>query len=80
MAMILVEVDDLLVAADPSYMPKLRTLLQNTFGFGKCVENETAVTLAGRTLEIRKDHIGVHFEKYIREELKIVDVAQGRMS
>jgi len=70
MAMILVEVDDLLMAADPLYMPKLGTLLQNRFEFGKWVENETAVTIAGGTFEIRKDHIGVHLEKYIRKELK----------
>ena len=50
LAMILVEVDDLLVAADPSYLQKLRAMLQSMFIFGKLVENEAAVTFAERTL------------------------------
>ena len=44
------------------------------------MELRSSVTFAGRTLEIMPDHIGVHFEKYIREELKLVPVQKGRLS
>ena len=80
MSMVLVEVDDLLVAADPEYMPKRRSQLQAMFNFGKWVQGGNAVTFAGRTLEMRGDLVGVAFEKYIREELKLVNVTKGRGS
>ena len=44
------------------------------------MEPRTSVTFAGRTLEIRKDHIGIHFENYIKKELKMVSVTRGRLS
>ena len=65
--MVLIEVYDLLVSADADYMKELREALHKRFIFGKFVEPRTSVTFAGRTLEIKPDHIGVHFEKYIRE-------------
>ena len=64
-AMVLIEVDDLLVAASSDYMKKLRDALHKRFIFGKLVEPRSSVTFAGRTLEIKSDHIGVHLEKYI---------------
>ena len=54
--------------------------LRNRFIFGKWVEPRSSVTFAGRTLEIRLDHIGVHFEKYVREELKLAPIQKGRLS
>ena len=72
--MVLIEVDDLLVSASSDYMKELRKALHNRFIFGKLVEPRSSVTFAGRTLEIRPDHIGGHFEKYIRDELKLVPV------
>ena len=51
-------------------MKELRDALHTRFVFGKLVEPRTSVTFAGRTLEVKHDHIGVHFEKYIREEFK----------
>ena len=44
------------------------------------MEPRSSVTFAGRTLEIRHDYIGVHFEKYIKEELKLVPIQKGRLS
>ena len=78
MSMVLMEVDDLLIAAAPDYMPKLRGLLQAKFKFEKWVEGGSSVTFVGRTLEMKGDHRCVTFEKYIREESKLVDVAKGR--
>ena len=60
--MVLVEVDDLLVAAGATYMKELREALRKSFIFGKFVEPRTSVTFAGRTLEVKPDYIGVHFE------------------
>ena len=78
--MVLIEVDDRLVAASPDCMKKLREALHRRFIFGKWVEPRSSVTFAGRTLEIRSDHIVVHFEKYTREVLKMVPVPKGRLS
>ena len=78
--MVPIEVDDLLVAAGATYMTEFRELLPKRFVSGKFVEPRTSFTFAGRTLEIRNDHIGVHFEKYIKEELRPVAVEKGRMS
>ena len=50
MFMILVDVDDLLLAADLAYMPKLRAQLQVRFKSGKWVEGTNAISFAGRTL------------------------------
>ena len=63
--MVFIELDDLLVAASSDYMKKLREAVHKRFIFGKLVEPRSSVTFDGRTLEIRSDHIGVHFEKYI---------------
>ena len=65
--MVFIEVYDLLVSADADYIQELREALHTRFIFGKWVETRTSVTFAGRTFEIKPDHIGVHFEKYIRE-------------
>ena len=64
--MVLIEVDDLLVAAGAAYMKELREALHKMFIFGRLVEPRTSVTFEGRTLEVKPAHIGVHFEKYIR--------------
>ena len=72
--MVFIEVDDLLVAAGATYTKELREALHKRFIFGKSVEPRTSVTFASRTLEVKPDYIGVHFEKYIREEFKHVVV------
>ena len=79
-AMVLIEVDDLLVAATLGYKKTLREAMHKRFIFGQCEEPRTSATFAGRTLEIRTYHIGIHFEKYIKEELKLVSVTRGRLS
>ena len=61
-------------------MKELLEALHKRFIFGKLIEPLTSVTFVGRTLEIKPDYIGVHFEKYIREELRFIVVETLQLS
>ena len=65
-AMVLIEVDDLLVAATHGYKKTLREAMHKRFIFGKWEEPRTSITFAGRTLDIRNDHIGNHLRSTSR--------------
>ena len=77
-AQILIEVDDLNVAATPEYLDTLQTALKARFIFGKWEEG--TADFAGRHVSVRPDKVIMHQEKYILEKLHPVRLAKGRLS
>lgn len=66
-AQILVEVNDFIVAAQPSYYDELRSKLTTRFVFGKWEEDEAEY--AGRRIQVLKDRILIDQSKYIIEQI-----------
>eukprot|EP00435_Cladocopium_sp_Y103_P028637 s478_g7.t1 len=77
-AQVLVEVDDFIVAAVPSYYPTLQKQLKDRFTFGKWDENQAEY--AGRRVRCYDDHILVDQHKYIHEQVHPIALAKGRRS
>lgn len=75
-AIILIEVDDLIVATHPQEKAGLKTRLQSRFNFGKWKTGES--DFAGRHLRQAGDRIYVDQEKYILEQLAPMRLAKER--
>ena len=75
-AMILVEVDDLNVAARPELRDQLLDTLASRFRFGKMEYDEA--DFAGRHVKIQPGRIEMNQEKYILEKLHPVKLSLGR--
>ncbi|CAK9083538.1 Retrovirus-related Pol polyprotein from transposon RE2 (Retro element 2) (AtRE2) [Includes: Protease RE2 [Durusdinium trenchii] len=75
-AMILVEVDDLNVAARPELRDQLLDTLASRFRFGKMEYDEA--DFAGRHVKILPSRIEMNQEKYILEKLHPVKLSLGR--
>lgn len=76
LAQILIEVDDINVAADQSYLPVLRTAMDNKFTFGKW--NYDSSDFAGRSVSFLPDKVLMHQQKYILEKVFPVRLSKGR--
>ncbi len=77
-AQVLIEVDDLNLAATEDYMPVLREALEKRFLFGKFEHGEA--DFAGRHVKMSEDKITMHQEKYIIENLQPLKLSKGRMA
>jgi len=77
-AMVLIEVDDLNLAAKEGYMNELKEKLQSRFIFGKFEEGEA--DFAGRRVKKTEDKITMHQEKYIVEKIHPLKLSKGRAS
>ena len=77
-AMVLIEVDDLNLAAREDYMPELKEKLQSRFIFGKFEDNEA--DFAGRRVKKTSDKVIMHQEKYIVEKIFPLNLSKGRAS
>ena len=77
-AQVLIEVDDLNIAADPEYLPVLKDALLKSFVFGKWEEIEA--DFAGRHVCVSPNKVTIHQEKYILEKLSPVPLIRGRLS
>ena len=77
-AMVLIEVDDLNLAATELYMPQLKAALNDRFIFGKFEDDEA--DFAGRRVKKTADKITMHQEKYILEKVFTMKIAKGRAS
>ena len=75
-AQILVEVDDFIVAAVPSFYQELKQAMQKRFSFGKWQEDEAEY--AGRRVRCNTDEILVDQYKYIQEQIHPISLAKGR--
>ena len=75
-AQILVEVDDFVIAAIPSYYPSLKKAMQARFHFGKWEEN--SAEYAGRRIRCYDEFILVDQSKYIQEQVFPISLARGR--
>ena len=76
MAHILVEVDDFIISAKPSFHSKLKKLLTDRFKFGKW-EDDSA-EYAGRFVSCKSDRIEVDQSKYILEQIHPIILPKGR--
>ena len=75
-AQILVEVDDLIVSADPAEKSRVKEELCGRFVFGKW--DEHSAEYAGRRVISHEDHVSVDQEKYIIEQVHPIPLAKGR--
>ena len=75
-AMILVEVDDFIVAADENTYSGLKENMQKRFLFGKWDEGEAEY--AGRHIKCTSEAIFVDQYKYIQEQIHPIVLAKGR--
>ena len=73
---VLVEVDDLIVTADPGLKEQIKGRFHQRFVFGKWDEN--TAEYAGRRVQALKDCVTVDQEKYILEQLQAVPLVKGR--
>jgi hypothetical protein len=76
MAQVLVEVDDFIVAAVPSYYGELKNIMQKRFNFGKWQEDEAEY--AGRHIRCQADTILIDQNKYIQEQIHPIQLVKGR--
>ena len=77
-AMILIEVDDINVAATSDYFEELQKMMQDRFSFGKWEHN--SADFAGRTVTFLEDRVLMHQEKYILEKLNTLKLPKGMRS
>jgi hypothetical protein len=79
-AMIMVEVDDSIVATKPSFRDELKGLLGKRFQGGKWEANQAEY--AGRSVVVHpsKEKIEIGQEKYIIENMRPMQLAQSRKS
>ena len=75
-AMVLVEVDDFIVAAVQDEYPALKKSMEAKFLFGKWQEDEAEY--AGRHVKCTEDAIYVDQYKYIHEQIHPIPLAKGR--
>ena len=75
-AQILVEVDDFIISAHPSYHSHLKQLLTKRFHFGKWEDDKAEY--AGRFISCKEDRIEVDQSKYILEQIHPVLLPKGR--
>ena len=75
-AQILVEVDDFIIAAHPSYHAKLKQVLTQRFHFGKWEDDRAEY--AGRSISCQEDKIEVDQSKYILEQIHPIILPKGR--
>lgn len=74
-AFVLIEVDDLNIAATPEYFELLRTKLTERFKFGKWEFGEA--DFAGRHVKFESDRVLMDQEKYILEKLHTIKAPKG---
>ena len=72
---VLIEVDDLNMAATPEYLPVLKKALTERFIFGKWEEDQA--DFAGRHIRVSENKVIMHQEKYILEKLHPIDLDKG---
>ena len=75
-SMILVEVDDLVIASDEECKAEIKDSLMKRFQFGRWVSNEE--DYAGRRVRVRSDRIEVFQDKYILENLFPIKLPKAR--
>eukprot|EP00439_Symbiodinium_sp_Y106_P068096 s466_g11.t1 len=75
-AMILLEVDDFNIAAQPSYEEELLEKLRQRFVFGKWLRGEADFN--GRRVRITDTDVFMHQEKYVLEKLKAIELSKNR--
>ena len=75
-AMILLEVDDFNIAAQPNYEEELLEKLRRRFGFGKWLRGEADFN--GRRVRITDADVFMHQEKYVLEKLKAIELSKNR--
>ena len=75
-AQILVEVDDFVVAASPTYYDDLKKQMESRFHFGKWEEDQAEY--AGRRIRCSPDVIYVDQAKYILEQIHPITLPRGR--
>ena len=76
LAMILLEVDDFIIAVHPQYQEELESKLKERFHFGKFGYGDESY--AGREIAIKEDRIEVTQAKYILEQIFPVQLPKGR--
>ena len=74
--MILLEVDDFNIAAQPSYEEELLEKLRQRFVFGKWLRGEADFN--GRRVRITDTDVFMHQEKYVLEKLKAIELSKNR--
>ena len=76
-AMVLIEVDDFLIASrDPAVQKELQEKLQGRFRFGKWEKGEA--DFIGRRVKQTESEIQLSQEKYILEKIEAVPLSKGR--
>ena len=75
-AQVLIEVDDINVAARKSYLPELQKAMNERFKFGKW--NFEHSDFAGRSVSFQADRVLMHQQKYIVEKVFPVRLSKGR--
>ncbi|CAE7436187.1 RE1 [Symbiodinium necroappetens] len=75
-AMILVEVDDFNVAAQPEFEQGLLDSLRGKFKFGKWLRNEADFN--GRHVRVTENDVYMHQEKYVIEKVKALELSKNR--
>lgn len=78
LAQLLVEVDDFIIAAVPSYSSSLKNQLTTRFNFGKWEDREAEY--AGRFIRTSSSRIEIDQSKYIMEQIFPVHLQKGRRS
>ena len=77
-AQILIEVDDINVAAKERFLPILQKAMNDRFTFGKW--NFDQSDFAGRSVSFQSDRVLMHQQKYIIEKVFPVRLSKGRRS
>ena len=75
-AMILVEVDDFNVAAQPEFEQSLLDSLRGKFKFGNWLRNEADFN--GRHVKVTENDVYMHQEKYVIEKVKALELSKNR--
>ncbi|CAK9046494.1 Protein SENSITIVITY TO RED LIGHT REDUCED 1 [Durusdinium trenchii] len=76
-AFVLIEVDDLNIAANPKYFEFLQKKLTERFRFGKWEFGEA--DFAGRRVRFEKDGVLMDQQKYILEKLQVIKPPRGQL-